>query len=88
MPQEFSPMQNQTGLPPARPIVTFTLWDKCAVSVVHVSPFLPDLLTNPIQASFNSPLVWSRRVEVATYSRRNTIELFAVNILNPIFMHS
>ena len=26
---------------------------------------LPDLLTNPIQASFNSPLVWGRRVEVA-----------------------
>ena len=50
-------MQNQTGLPLARPIATYTVRDKCAVSVVHISPFPPDLLANPIQVFFYA--LWS-----------------------------
>jgi hypothetical protein len=50
-------MQNQTGLPLACPIATYTVRDKCAVSVVHISPFTPDLLANPIQVFFYA--LWS-----------------------------
>jgi hypothetical protein len=38
-----------------------TVWDKYAVSVVHVLPILLDLLANPIQALLLTPLVWNRR---------------------------
>jgi len=65
-------------------IATYTIWDKYAVSVVHVSPILLDLLANPIQALFLTPLVWNRRAEISTFWRRHRPELFGVTILNPI----
>jgi drug/metabolite transporter (DMT)-like permease len=72
------------GLLTGASIATYTVWDKYAVSVVHVSPILQDLLANPVQALFLTPLVWNRRTEISTYWRRNRPELFGVTILNPI----
>jgi len=72
------------GLLTGASIATYTVWDKYAVSVVHVSPILLKLLANPIQALLLTPLVWNRRVEVLTYWRRYRAELLGVTILNPI----
>lgn len=72
------------GLLTGASIATYTVWDKYAVSVVHVSPILLDLLANPIQALLLTPLVWNRRAQISTYSRRNRPELFGITILNPI----
>ena len=72
------------GLLTGTSIATYTVWDKYAVSVIHVSPILLDLLANPIQALLLTPLVWNRREEVQTYWRRYRAELFGVTILNPI----
>ena len=72
------------GLLTGTSIATYTVWDKYAVSVVHVSPILLDLLANPIQALLLTPLVWNRRGEVQTYWRRYRAELFGVTILNLI----
>jgi drug/metabolite transporter (DMT)-like permease len=72
------------GLLTGASIATYTVWDKYAVSVVHVSPILLDLLANPIQALFLTPLIWNRRAEISTYWRQQRSELFGVTLLNPI----
>ena len=55
------------GLLTGASIATYTVWDKYAVSVVHVSPVLLDLFDNPIQPLFLTPLVWNRGAEISTY---------------------
>lgn len=65
-------------------IASYTVWDKYAVSVVHVSPILLDLLANPVQAVLLTPLLWDRRGDLAVYWKQNRPELFGVTILNPI----
>ena len=55
------------GLLTGASIATYTVWDKYAVSVVHVSPVLLDLFANPIQPLFLTPLVWNRGAEISTY---------------------
>jgi drug/metabolite transporter (DMT)-like permease len=72
------------GLLTGASIATYTVWDKFAVSVVHVSPILLDLLANPLQALLLTPLVWNRRKDLSIYWRRDRLELFGVTILNPI----
>jgi drug/metabolite transporter (DMT)-like permease len=72
------------GLLTGASIATYTVWDKYAVSVVHVSPILLDLLANPIQALLLTPPVWSRRAEILRYWNQNKPELLSVTILNPI----
>jgi drug/metabolite transporter (DMT)-like permease len=65
-------------------IASYTVWDKYAISVVHVSPILLDLLASPVQALLLTPLLWDRRADLAIYWRKNRPELFGVTILNPI----
>jgi len=47
------------GLLTGGSIALYTVWDKYAVSVVHLSPVLLDLLANPVQALLLTPLVGS-----------------------------
>ncbi|SRR6266446_6827126 len=72
------------GLLTGASIATYTVWDKYAVSVAHVSPILLDLLGNPVQAFLLTPLVWRQRTEIPKYWATNKPELFGVTILNPI----
>jgi drug/metabolite transporter (DMT)-like permease len=72
------------GLLTGASIATYTVWDKYAVSVAHVSPILLDLLANPIQAILLTPAVWNRRAEISMYWKQNKPELTGVTILNPI----
>jgi drug/metabolite transporter (DMT)-like permease len=65
-------------------IAAYTVWDKYAVSVIHVSPVLLDLLANPVQALLLTPVVWNRRTEISRHWTQNKRELFGVTILNPI----
>jgi len=65
-------------------IAAYTVWDKYAVSVVHISPILLDLLGNPVQALLLTPLVWRQRTDIPKYWGRNRRELFGVTLLNPI----
>lgn len=72
------------GLLTGTSIATYTVWDKYAVGVVHVSPILLDLLGNPIQAVLLTPLVWHQRTDLPKYWAKNRPELFGVTVLNPI----
>jgi drug/metabolite transporter (DMT)-like permease len=72
------------GLLTGGSIATYTLWDKYAVSTVHVSPVLLDLLGNPIQALLLTTIVWHQRTDISRYWATNRLELFGVTILNPI----
>jgi drug/metabolite transporter (DMT)-like permease len=72
------------GLLTGASIATYTVWDKYAVSVVHVSPILLDLLANPIQALLLTPAIWNRGAEISSYWKQNKPELLGVTILNPI----
>jgi drug/metabolite transporter (DMT)-like permease len=72
------------GLLTGTSIAVYTLWDKYAVSVMHISPILLDLLGNPVQALLLTPLVWRQRGDVQKYWATNRLELFGVTILNPI----
>jgi len=72
------------GLLTGASIATYTVWDKYAVSMAHVSPILLDLLGNPVQAFLLTPLVWRQRTEIPKYWATNKPELFGVTILNPI----
>jgi drug/metabolite transporter (DMT)-like permease len=65
-------------------IAAYTVWDKYAVTVAHVSPILLDLLGNPIQALLLTPLVWRQRSDLQKYWGRNRFELLGVTVLNPI----
>jgi drug/metabolite transporter (DMT)-like permease len=65
-------------------IAAYTVWDKYAVSVAHVSPILLDLLGNPIQALLLLPLVWRQPGDLQRYWVKNRLELVGVTILNPI----
>jgi drug/metabolite transporter (DMT)-like permease len=72
------------GLLTGTSIATYTVWDKYAVSVVHLSPILLDLLCNPVQALLLTPLIWRQRSDIPKYWVRSKPELFGVTILNPI----
>jgi drug/metabolite transporter (DMT)-like permease len=72
------------GLLTGTSIATYTVWDKYAVSVAHVSPILLDLLANPVQALLLIPVAWRQRSDIPRYWVRNRLELFGVSILNPI----
>ena len=72
------------GLLTGTSIAAYTVWDKYAVSVMHVSPILLDLLGNPVQALLLTPLVWRQRGDAHKYWAGNRLELFGVTILNPI----
>jgi drug/metabolite transporter (DMT)-like permease len=72
------------GLLTGTSIAAYTVWDKYAVSEMHVSPILLDLLGNPVQALLLTPLVWRQRGDAKKYWAGNRLELFGVTILNPI----
>jgi drug/metabolite transporter (DMT)-like permease len=72
------------GLLTGTSIAAYTVWDKYAVSVAHVSPVLLDLLANPVQALLLVPVVWRQRLDLPKYWVRSRLELFGVAILNPI----
>jgi drug/metabolite transporter (DMT)-like permease len=72
------------GLLTGASIAGYTIWDKYAVSQVHVSPILLDLLGNPVQAILLTPLVWRQRQHIQKYWAENRFELFGVTILSPI----
>jgi drug/metabolite transporter (DMT)-like permease len=65
-------------------IAGYTVWDKYAVSSVHLSPVLLDLLANSVQALLLTPVAWQQREQIARYWQQNKGELFGVTLLNPI----
>jgi drug/metabolite transporter (DMT)-like permease len=65
-------------------IAAYTVWDKYAVSSVHISPVLLDLLANPLLALLLTPIVWRQRNDIGRYWALNRAELFGVTLANPI----
>jgi drug/metabolite transporter (DMT)-like permease len=51
-------------------IASYTVWDKYAISVVHVSPILLDLLASPVQALLLTPLLWDRRADLESIGEK------------------
>ena len=72
------------GLLTGLSIAAYTVWDKYAVSSVHVSPVLLDLLANPLLALLLMPMVWHQRNDIKRYWALNRAELFGVTLANPI----
>lgn len=72
------------GLLTGMSIAAYTVWDKYAVSSVHVSPVLLDLLANPLLALLLTPMVWQQRKDILRYWVLNRAELFGVTLANPI----
>src|ERR1700678_3829724 len=72
------------GLLTGLSIAAYTVWDKYAVSSVHISPVLLDLLANPVQALLLTPMVWYQRKDIARYWTTNRAELCGVTLANPI----
>jgi drug/metabolite transporter (DMT)-like permease len=72
------------GLLTGLSIAAYTVWDKYAVSSVHVSPVLLDLLANPLLALLLTPMVWHNRNDIGRYWAKNRAELFGVTLANPI----
>jgi drug/metabolite transporter (DMT)-like permease len=72
------------GLLTGLSIAAYTVWDKYAVSSVHVSPVLLDLLANPLLALLLTPMVWPKRNDIGRYWAKNRAELFGVTLANPI----
>jgi len=72
------------GLLTGLSIAAYTVWDKYAVSSVHVSPVLLDLLANPLLALLLVPMVWNQRNDIRRYWAMNRGELIGVTLANPI----
>ena len=68
------------GLLTGMSIAAYTVWDKYAVSAVHVSPVLLDLLANPLLALLLTPMVWHQRNDIGRYWALNRAELFGVTL--------
>jgi len=65
-------------------IASYTLWDKYAVSVVLIAPFLYDWLNNAIRVLLLAPAAIQHRTEVARVWKNSKRNIFVVALLSPL----
>lgn len=65
-------------------IATYTLWDKHAVSVLHVPPLLLDYANAVVGVTLLAPGAWRQRAQVATHLREHPRELALIGVFRPL----
>ena len=65
-------------------IATYTLWDKYAVSVVLIAPFLYDWLNNLIRVVLLTPSALQHKAEVKRVWKNSKRNIFVVALLSPL----